>query len=141
MPEDTFAELRDQLLASGVAPRRVRRIVAELEDHFDDLASEALADGGSTEAATAFALRRIGDQSLIAERLLECAEFRTWVYRYPRIARIYLPVAYALILPAAPLFAGMANPGSVARWVAALMLGAGVTALMFLSMQLAIALT
>jgi hypothetical protein len=141
MPDDTFAELKDQLLASGVAPRHVRRIVAELDDHVSDLVSEALARGDSRESARDFALRRIGNQSLIAERMLEDAALKTWIYRYPRIARIYLPVAYALLLPAAPLFAGMANPGIVARWGAALMLSAGITALMFLSMQLAIVLT
>ncbi len=141
MPDDTFAELKDQLVASGVAPRHVRRIVAELDDHYSDLLSEALARGDSLASARDFALRRIGDQSAIAERMLEDAAFKTWVYRYPRVARVYLPVAYALLLPAAPLFAGFANPGVVARWGAALMLSAGITALMFLSMQLAIVLT
>ena len=141
MPDDTFAELKDPLLASGVAPRHVRRIVAELDDHYSDLMSEALARGDSHESARRFALRQIGDQSLIAERMLEDVAFRTWIYRYPRVARVYFPVAYALLLPAAPLFAGFANPGVVARWGAALMLSAGITALMFLSMQLAIVLT
>ena len=141
MPDDTFAELKDQLLASGVAPRHVRRIVAELDDHYSDLMTEALARGDSQASARDFALCRIGDQSAIAERMLEDAAFKTWVYRYPRVARVYLPVAYALLLPAAPLFAGFANPGVVARWGAALMLSAGITALMFLSMQLAIVLT
>ena len=141
MPEDTFAELREQLLDSGVAPRHVRRIIAELDDHLDDLTEEAIGRGDSAAAAHAFALRRIGDQPAIAERMLENVAFRTWIYRYPRLARFYLPVAYALALPAAPLFAGMANPGIVIRWGAALMLSAGITALMFLSMQLAIALT
>jgi hypothetical protein len=141
MPDDSFAKLKDQLLRSGVAPRHVRRIVAELDDHVSDLMSEALASGDSPARARTFALQRIGDPSLIAERVIEHGEFRTWIYRYPRIARVYLPVAYALLLPAAPLFAGVANPGMVARWGAALMLSAGITALMFLSMQLAIVLT
>ena len=84
---------------------------------------------------------RLGDTGRIADRMLESPELRTWVYHYPRLARVCLPVAYALLLPAAPVFAGIANPGVVMRWGAALMLGAGVTAAMLLGMQLAIVLT
>jgi hypothetical protein len=115
--------------------------VAELEDHFEDLQYEAIEKGRSASEADAFAKRRIGDQAEIAERMLQTSEFKTWVYRYPRIARVYLPVAYAILLPVSPVLTGIANPWSIVRWGAALMLSAGVTALMFLTMQLAIALT
>ena len=64
-----------------------------------------------------------------------------WIYRYPRVARIVLPMAYVAVLPLAPVQAGMANAGLLARWGAALMLSAGVTAAMLLAMQLAIVLT
>ena len=140
MPDDTFSELRTQLLDSGVAPKHVRRIVDELNDHYEDLQVEALQEGKSSEQAAEIARQRIGNQSTIADRMLSTSEFRIWVYRYPRIARIYLPIAYALLLPATPVLASIANPWIVVRWGAALMLSAGVTALMFLFMQLAIAL-
>ena len=141
MFEEQFHPLKSRLLESGVAPKHVRRIVTELNDHFDDLVDEALADGASETEAAETAAARIGEPSCIADRILETPELRTWIYRYPRVARIYLPVAYALLLPAAPVFAGLANPGVVMRWGAALMLSAGVTAAMLLSMQLAIVLT
>jgi hypothetical protein len=141
MPEQSFATLRTELLESGISPRHVRRIVAELDDHLDDLKTEATSRGMSEIDAAGFAFDCIGDQQAIANRMLETSEFKTWEYRYPRIACVYLPVVYTLLLPAAPVFAGIANPGKVARWGAALMLSAGITAAMFLSMQLAIALT
>ena len=141
MPELSFDTLRSELLESGIAPRHIRRIVAELNDHLEDLMSESMAGGKTETEAKLAGLRRIGDQKLIAKQMLDTPEFRTWIYRYPKIARIYLPVAYALLLPAAPVFVGIANPRRVIRWGTALMLSAGVTAAMFLSMQLAIALT
>jgi hypothetical protein len=141
VPEQTFETLRNELIRSGVAPRYVQRIVAELDDHLEDLRGEALARGTHEREAGEFALNAIGDQQQIARRMLETAEFKIWIYRYPRIARFYLPVAYALLLPAAPMFAGIANPRKLARWGTALMLSAGITAAMLLSMQLAIALT
>lgn len=144
MPENTkpqFDALRSALLESGVAPRHVRRIVSELDDHAEDLRAEAVAQGVSGDDAHGYAMRRIGDQRQIAARMLESADLRSWIYRYPRIARVYLPCAYALLLPAMPVFAGFANPGIVLRWSAALMLSAGFTAGMLLMLQLAIAAT
>jgi len=144
MPDNNkrqFDSLRTALLESGVAPRHVRRIVAELDDHAEDLRAEAVAQGMSGEDACVYAMRRIGDQQQIASRILESADLRSWIYRYPRVARVYLPCAYALLLPALPVFAGFANPGIVLRWSAALMLSAGVTAGMLLALQLAIAVT
>ena len=136
-----FHTLRTELLDAGVAPRHVKRIVAELDDHAKDLHDEARERGMNDSEAREFAMRRIGDQREIAERMLAVPDLRAWIYRYPKIARIYLPVAYALLLPAYPVFAGIANPGIVLRWSAALMLSAGVTAGMLLILQLAIAVT
>ena len=136
-----FATLESRLFASGVSPRYVRRIVQELEDHLDDLRAEALAGGMGEEEAITVSLARLGSQEDIAGRMLSNVELKAWIYRYPRLARLYLPVAYALMLPAAPVFAGIANPGKIMRWGAALMMSAGVTAAMLLCMQLAIVLT
>ena len=141
MPEQTFDALRTELLESGIASRHVKRIISELSDHLEDIEIELQERGKTKAEAREIALGRIGDQKLIAGRMLETTELRTWIYRYPRVARVYLPIAYALLLPAAPVFAGLANPGKVFRWGAALMLSAGVTAGMLLFMQLAIVLT
>lgn len=141
MRSDHFQSLQSRLIESGVSPKHVRRIVIELQDHYDDLVEERLADGATRAEASEVATARLGDTGQIAERMLGAPELRTWVYRYPGIARVYLPIAYTLLLPAAPVFAGIANPGVVMRWGMALMLSAGVTAAMLLSMQLAIVLT
>ncbi len=141
MHKQSFKELRSHLLARGIAPKHVRRITTELGDHFEDLRIEALKSGLSACDADALAVNRLGDQRLIAERILAHTEFKTWVYRYPRVARFYLPFAYALLLPASPVFAGIRNPALIARWGAALMLSGAVTAAMFLFMQLSIVLT
>lgn len=140
MRDQTFSELRHSLLASGVAPRQVRRMLIELHDHLDDLQQEAVQKGCDPFQAHHRALRAIGDQRLLARKILERPELKTWVYRYPRVARIYYPVAYVLLLPTAPVFAGVARASMIARWGAALMLSATVTAAMFLAMQLSIAL-
>ena len=136
-----FAKLENRLFESGVSPRHVRRIVMELEDHLDDLRTEALKRGLDNEEAIATSLARLGSQEDIAERMLSDVDLKAWIYRYPRLARVYLPVAYFLVLPASPVFVGIANPGKVVRWGAALMMSAGVTAAMLLCMQLAIVLT
>mgnify|MGYP001821234416 CR=1 FL=1 len=71
MPDDKsvrFEALRSELLEAGVAPRHVRRIVDELDDHVDDLCAEAIADGMNSIDAMAFAMQRIGDQQLIGLR-------------------------------------------------------------------------
>ena len=141
MHRQSFDELRSQLLESGIAPKHVRRITSELHDHLEDLKLEARENGLPNHEAESYAINQLGDQKIIAERILEHSEFKKWIYRYPRVARIYLPVAYVLVLPAAPIFAGMANPSIVVRWSAALMLGGVVTAGMFLMMQLSIVLT
>jgi DNA-binding transcriptional LysR family regulator len=141
MPEQTFAKLRGHLLESGVSPRHVKRTIAELEDHFDDLLLEARSNGLSPTAAATFAQARIGEHELIARNILARTELKRWIYRYPRVARVYLPLAYLLLLPAAPVFAGAENASVIARWGTSVMVSAAVTATMLLLMQIAITLT
>jgi hypothetical protein len=141
VPEQSFEELRNYLLRSGIAPRHVKRTIAELNDHFEDLQLEAGSMGLSTGDASAFAESRIGAHKIIAQQMLARSELKTWIYRYPRIARCYLPVAYLLLLPVAPVFAGAENASAVARWGTSLMASAAVTAAMLLLMQIAITLT
>jgi len=141
MHRKSFTALKSHLIRSGVATSNVSRIIAELSDHLEDLRDEAIREGVPAAEALTVAERRLGDQQVIAARILEFTELKTWVYRYPRIARIYFPLAYAVLLPTSPLFAGIANPSIVVRWGAALMLSGAVTATMMLCMQLAIVFT
>jgi hypothetical protein len=134
---ELFNGMRMQLVSAGVAPTEARRIIEELHDHVDDIRLEYVGKDISAEEIQ----QRLGDPAVLAEQILSKPELRTWAYRYPRIARIAMPVAYVLLLPTTPVFAGVANPELVARWGASLLLGAAVTAAMLLMMQLSITLT
>lgn len=141
MPEADFNALRDQLLDSGVAPRHVVRIISELSDHREDLELEALDRGYEPDAAKAQSEERIGTSQTIALHVLRQPELRCWIHRYPRLARLALPVAYVTMLPLSPIYAGIANAPAVVRWCACLFLSAVVTAAMLLVMQVSIAVS
>lgn len=134
---DTFAE---QLRSRGVAPRYVRRAVAEVADHIDDLVDDAQRQGQSRVQAETYARRQIGDLATIADEIAERPELLAWTSRYPRIASICLPLMYCLLLPTAPIFAGVARAPLIARWGASAMLGAAMTAMTFLVLQVSILL-
>ena len=125
-----FNSLQKKLLDSGVAPIHVERTISELRDHFADLEEEY----GSVDEVVA----RLGDPRDIASQVIAHDEFKSWTYRYPKLARLYLPCAYVLLLPASPLFAGAANPNLIWRWGMSLLMSAGVTAAMFRILQLSI---
>lgn len=131
MHDSAFEQLEWTLRESGVAPRHVKRMIVELQDHLEDLRREAVARGRDPAEAQASALRRLGDQRVLVQKVLERPEFKTWERRHPRIALVCYPVAYVLMLPMTP---------SIYRWGAALLLSATVTAAMLLAMQLSISL-
>ncbi|MGI9236355.1 MAG: hypothetical protein ACR2QZ_03115 [Woeseiaceae bacterium] len=139
MPDRGLDMLRKRLLESGVAPRHVARLVSELSDHYDDLEAEASREGLSTDRASERARDRMGDTNLIARQVLSEPDLRCWFHRFPKVARILLPVAYVLLLPTAPLYAGIAHAPAIGRWFVCLMLSSLVTASLFLAMQISIA--
>ncbi len=141
MRDHRLDALQEELLNAGIAPQNVKRLIIELNDHLEDLRLDEIARGETDAAARNMARDRLGDLSMLANQMRQRDELKDWIYRYPAIARIYLPLVWFLLLPAAPLFAGLAKPAEAMRWGAALMMSAGLTALLFLSMQLAIALT
>ncbi len=79
-----FEELRRRLLVAGVAPRHIRRYIAELEDHLADLRREA-----PNEAAAA---ARLGDLDTLAQPMLDRPEFRSWTARAPWMTLIGGPI-------------------------------------------------
>lgn len=141
MPEPDFDMLQKRLLDSGVAPRHVIRFVSELSDHYEDLEAEAVSNGLTREAARTQASERIGDTNVIAEEFKKQPELQCWARRFPQLARVVLPAAYILMLPAAPLFAGVAHAPIVGRWFLCLILSGVVTSSMILVMQIAIAIS
>lgn len=141
MPRLDLAGLQNDLLRAGVAPRHVRRTVAELTDHYDDLVGNALADGADRAAAEKSALRDLGDLRDIAAAIRAQPGLRSWANRFPYVALIVYPLTYVALLPAIPIMAGVAHAGALGRWAACIFLSGVVTAAMFLFLQLSIVLT
>ena len=76
-------ELRERLLVAGVAPRHVRRYLAELNEHLADLTAEEERAGHSPTEAAALALTRLGQVDELARTMIERPEMRSWAARVP----------------------------------------------------------
>jgi len=138
MPRPSLAELQNELLRAGIAPRHVRRTVGELNDHFEDLVEFALSDGADVNAAQIQALDDLGDLRDVARAMRLQPELRSWAFRFPHLAMVVYPLTFFALKP---VMVGVELAGPVARWVTCIFLGGIVTAAIFLCMQLSIALT
>ncbi len=78
-----FHELRERLLRAGVAPRHVRRYLAELGDHLADLRVEEERSGRSRADAESAALARLGGMDDLAKAMIERRQFQAWCVRAP----------------------------------------------------------
>ena len=76
-------ELRERLLAAGVAPRHARRYIRELADHAADLSAEEQAKGSNVARAHAVALERLGSVDELARAMLAQPGIRSWCARAP----------------------------------------------------------
>jgi hypothetical protein len=94
-----FEALRERLLRAGVAPRHVRRYLAELEDHYDDALRAELARGTALLEAREAASARLGTEETLAQSMLERRELRSKAARFP-----------ALFFGAAPVMAWLGTP-------------------------------
>ncbi len=79
----SFNELRERLLRAGVAPRHVRRYLAELADHLADLRVEEERAGRSRVDAESTALLRLGGMDDLAKAMIERRQFQSWCVRAP----------------------------------------------------------
>lgn len=78
-----FSELRERLLAAGVAPRHVRRYLRELADHLADLTTEEQRAGRNDADAESAALLRLGTIDDLAKAMIVRREFKSWSARAP----------------------------------------------------------
>lgn len=78
-----FNELRERLLRAGVAPRHVRRYLAELNEHLSDLIAEETSAGRNPEDAQASALSRLGATDQLASAMIDRREFQSWSAKTP----------------------------------------------------------
>lgn len=76
-----FHELRERLLRAGIAPRHVRRYLAELADHLADLRTEEKLAGRSHADAESAALIRLGGMDELAKAMTDQRQFRSWCVR------------------------------------------------------------
>lgn len=102
---DMQKELGRQLLRGGVKPRFVRRTLTELQQHYDDLHEQYLAEGMDHSEAAARAQASLGDNHTIAQAVLTRPELLTWSFRFPMIVYFLSPVLIFLLLFVATLAA------------------------------------
>ena len=72
-----FEGLREILLKGGVAPRHVRRYLAELSEHLDDLTEKQRAQGYDGEDAALRARALLGEDRELAAAMLEQKSLRS----------------------------------------------------------------
>jgi len=80
-----FARLKERLLQGGVAPRHVRRLIAELADHYDDVLDDELDKGLSADAARVAAWARMGAEDDVVGSILARPELQSLPARFPRL--------------------------------------------------------
>src|SRR5437588_11599390 len=86
MPGGRFAGLSERLRRAGISPRRVRRLISELEAHFDDLVAEFRLTGLSQAESESQAANRLGTEDVLAESVIARPELRSWTRRWPWLA-------------------------------------------------------
>jgi len=138
MREPDFNGLATQLLQSGIAPKHAHRTVNELRDHYDDLVDAAVYDGANSKKALRQAAHQLGPMDDFVAEMASRRELKTWAFRFPHLAVVVYPLACVAILPAIPVFAGIAHRSTLARWGASVLAAGLVTASMLLLMQLSI---
>lgn len=140
MREPDFNALASRLLKSGISPRHAHRTVNELRDHYDDLVDAAVNEGANRRNARLSAANELGTMDDFVAEMASRRELKTWAFRYPHVAMVVYPIACIAVLPAMPVFVGIANRTVLVRWGASLLAGGFVTALLLLIMQLSIIL-
>jgi hypothetical protein len=140
MREPDFSALASRLLKSGISPRHAHRTVNELRDHYDDLVDAAVDEGANSRNARLSAANELGTMDDFVAEMASRRELKTWAFRYPHLAVVVYPIACLAVLPAMPVFVGIAHRTALMRWGASLLAAGIVTALLLLIMQLSIIL-
>jgi hypothetical protein len=86
-----FEAVAETLLKGGVAPRHVRRYVRELGDHLGDLTERQREAGYDGDDAAIRARASLGDDSELAQAMLNQPGFRSWPARLPWLMFVALP--------------------------------------------------
>lgn len=105
MRKSMHAHLGEALRRGGIAPRHVRRIIRELDEHRDDLLAELQSQGLPAAENEAEATRRLGSDSAIIASALARSELKSWARRWPWLAFAALPLIALPMLIVVALFA------------------------------------
>lgn len=95
MPFDNLAET---LLRGGIAPRHVRRYLAELREHLEDLTAQQCEAGHAPEDAAVRARARLGSDDELAAAMLEQKQFRSLAARAPWVVFMVFPPLAAIAI-------------------------------------------
>lgn len=120
MRDERFESLRLELLRSGVTPVYVERTILELEEHYTDLETAALASGLDADEAALVARTTLGDDRTIAAAILTHPELLSFSTRHPRVAHCLQSAAAIGALPGMPLMFCIEHRPQLARWAAAI---------------------
>jgi hypothetical protein len=107
--------LLKELIETGVAPKYVLRLTAELQDHYADLEHEAERHGIPADEAAADALARLGRCAAIAREFERHPELKSWVFTSVWLAALLRMVAGGCILLLAPVRTVSAGPDALMR--------------------------
>ncbi len=139
MPRPDFPGFREELQAAGVSRSVICRMVEELEDHFEDLVSAHRRRGLAVDESMRMAVEELGDLAGVREFTASRPELLGFMARHPLFAGCAAPVLaagnYLRSVDVDPL------AEHAARWMTGAVISGLVTAAMFLSLQLAIALS
>lgn len=130
--EKRFTELRERLLRAGVAPRHVRRYLAELQDHLADLTAQEKIAGHSGAEAQSAALLRLGSNEELFSAMMKERPLRSWCARAPwatfglapllvlagayAFTGLYVWLGWGIFMPSASTPFGMRLPGPIYSW-------------------------
>jgi hypothetical protein len=78
-----FDQLRERLLRAGIAPRHVRRYLAELTDHLADLRTQENRPGRGPAEIEEAAMARLGSMDHLAKAMTDQRQLQSWCARAP----------------------------------------------------------
>src|SRR5437762_12715525 len=87
-----FEGLSQRLLRAGIAPRHVKRLISELEAHFDDLAAQQRSVGLSQAESESQAAVRLGTDDVLIANILARPELHSWARQWTWLAFVLLPL-------------------------------------------------
>src|SRR5580692_11265746 len=90
--QPSFDSLRERLLRAGIAPRRVRRYLAELREHLADLTERERASGLDPRQASERALSLLGGDAELAKAMIDKGCGRSLAARAPWAVFVMSPL-------------------------------------------------